>query len=67
MAITACAAKFLTHLDLLISEWANFLAINPYYTDQLLILEHRHNQKRSDRQHIWRSEHRGCSAAVSAT
>ena len=47
IAITACAAKFVHQLDLLVGERSHLLAINPDRADQLIVFEHRHGKKRS--------------------
>ena len=44
MAMTACAAKFVDQLDLLVGERPNLLAIDDDAADQLALLEHRHQQ-----------------------
>ena len=41
MAMTACAAKLLDKLDLLVGERANLLAIDDNGANQLVILKHR--------------------------
>ena len=46
MAMTACAAKFLHQFDLLIGEGAHLLAVDAHSANQLVLLEHRHDQKR---------------------
>ena len=46
MAMTACAAKFCDQLDLLVGERPHLLAIDADRADQLVVLEHRHQQHR---------------------
>ena len=41
MAMTACAAKFVNQVDLLVSERADFLPINENSADHLALLKHR--------------------------
>ena len=45
MAMTACAAKVLHQLDLLVGERPNLLTIDDDDADQLVLLEHRHDEK----------------------
>ena len=45
MAITACAAKFVHQLDLLVGERANLLAVDGDRADQFVVLEHRNASK----------------------
>ena len=47
MAMTAWAAKFLHQLDLLIGEGPDLLAVDDDSANQLIVLEHRHGEKRS--------------------
>ena len=47
IAMTACAAKFLTRLDLLVGERPHLLAIDDDGADQLVVFEHRHANVRS--------------------
>ena len=44
MAITAWAAKFLHQLDLLVGERPHLLAVDGDGADQLVVLEHRHDE-----------------------
>ena len=44
MAITACAAKFVNKLDLLVAKRSYLLAVDDDAADQLALLEHRHQQ-----------------------
>ena len=46
MAMTACAAKFVTSVDLLVGERANLLAVDADGADQFILLEHRHDDNR---------------------
>ena len=45
MAMTACSAKFCDQLDLLVGERSDLLAVDADRTDQLVVLEHRHQQE----------------------
>ena len=47
MAMTACAAKFVHQLDLLVGERPHLLAVDGDGADQLVVLEHRHGEKRA--------------------
>ena len=47
MAMTACAAKFVHQRDLLVGERADLLTKDRDSADQLVILEHRHNDQRT--------------------
>ena len=46
MAMTAWAAKFCHQRNLLVGEWANFLAVDDDGADQLVVLEHRNEDHR---------------------
>ena len=56
MAMTACVAKFLTKLDLLLGERPHLVAIDGDRADQLTLLEHRHDEKRAHRQPVPRRD-----------
>ena len=45
MAMTAWLAKFCDQLDLLVGERANLLAVDGDGADQLVLLEHRNDEK----------------------
>ncbi len=45
MAMTAWAAKFVHQLDLLVGERPDLLAIDGDGADQLILLEHRHDEQ----------------------
>ena len=45
MAMTAWAGEVLDQLDLLVGERPHLLAINGERTDELVVLEHRHNNQ----------------------
>ena len=45
MAMTACVAKFVHQLDLLVGERTDLLAIDGDGADQLVVLEHRHDEQ----------------------
>ena len=47
IAMTAWARKVLHKLDLFVGERANLLTINSKHTDQLVLLKHRDDEKRS--------------------
>ena len=47
MAMTAWLAKFVDQLDLLVGERPHLLAIDDDCPDQLVVLEHRHDECRS--------------------
>ena len=59
MAMTAWAAKFCDQLDLLVGERTHLLAVDDDRADQLVVLEHRHDQKRA------RSDQLASSSAAS--
>ena len=44
MAMTAWAAKFCDQLDLLVGERPDLLAVDRDRADQLVLLEHRHDE-----------------------
>ena len=44
MAITACAAKFLQQLDLLVGERAHLLTVDDDDADQFVIFQHRYRE-----------------------
>ena len=44
MAMTACAGEVLDELDVPIGERSDFLAVDDDPTDQLVVLEHGHEQ-----------------------
>ena len=47
MAMTAWSAKFCDQVDLFLGERAHLLAVDVEVADQLVVLEHRHEQKGS--------------------
>ena len=47
MAMTAWAAKFCTKRDLLVGKGTNFLTVQAEHTDQFVLFQHRHKQKRA--------------------
>ena len=46
MAMTAWLAKFCDQFDLFVGEWAHLLAVDGDSADQLILLEHRNDEKR---------------------
>ena len=65
MAMTAWAAKFVDQLDLLVGERTDLLAIDGDSADQLVFLEHRHDDNRARTAQVWRSARAGYSARIS--
>ena len=64
MAMTACAAKFCDQLDLLVGERAHLLAVNPTGADQLVLLEHRHEEKRTSAAEVGKGDSRWIAVEI---